>query len=147
MPHPLAACKHTMHHNLCNLHGLGQSAISLACSQSPCLFGHSRPLHVPAQGSSLLDRYGQCCQSGVLDACGVCGGSASVVDVQGVCCASGSLDASGYCCMSGTLDECGVCDGDGSSCALHAVVEVQVRGCACVKGRAWFSGWVFRQGF
>ena len=46
---------------------------------------------------------------------------------QAVCCASGVLDGSGFCCASGTLDECGVCDGDGASCALHAVVNVQVR--------------------
>lgn len=74
----------------------------------------------------MLDRYGQCCSSGKLDACGVCGGSARLVDVQGSCCNSTMLDAAGFCCASGSLDECGVCDGDGTSCALHAVVSVQV---------------------
>ena len=49
---------------------------------------------------------------------------------QAVCCASGVLDGSGFCCASGALDECGVCDGDASSCALHAVVNVQVQALA-----------------
>lgn len=79
------------------------------------------------QATSTLDRYARCCESGFLDACGVCDGTALLVDVQAVCCISGVLDASGYCCSSGNLDECGVCDGDGSASALHATADVQVR--------------------
>ena len=59
---------------------------------------------------------------------------------QGVCCSSGVMDASGYCCASSALDECGVCDGDGASCALHAVVNVQVGPlCAHCAGSTWSS--------
>lgn len=73
-----------------------------------------------------LDASAQCCNSGKLDACGICDGNAQSVDVQNVCCPSGVLDAGGYCCFSGLIDECGVCDGDSQSCALSANVQVQV---------------------
>ena len=76
--------------------------------------------------NAVLDASARCCNSGKRDACGVCDGSALVVDVQNTCCASGVLDAAGYCCVSGALDECGVCDSDSQSCALSAVVNVQV---------------------
>lgn len=76
---------------------------------------------------AVLDRHSRCCLSGHLDACGECDGGAKAVDVENGCCSSGALDGAGFCCASGRLDECGVCDGDSSSCALHAVADVQVR--------------------
>ena len=53
--------------------------------------------------SGVLDHSGNCCQAGSVldrgvDACGVCGGNARVVDVQGVCCSS-LVDAAGLCCQ------------------------------------------------
>lgn len=74
---------------------------------------------------AVLDLHGECCESGKIDACGICDGSALAVDVEGVCCGSGISDAAGFCCASGQLDECGICDGDSDSCALQAVVDVQ----------------------
>lgn len=65
----------------------------------------------------MVDRDGECCESGALDACGVCDGDAVVVDLAGACCSSGVLDARGWCCEAGlAVDECGVCGGDGSGC-------------------------------
>ena len=55
-------------------------------------------------GGAVLDDSGECCESGLIDGCGVCDGT-------------GSLDEAGDCCQSGYFDECGVCGGDGSSCA------------------------------
>jgi hypothetical protein len=66
--------------------------------------------------NGLRDINGDCCNGGrTLDACGVCGGTAVMVDVLGACC-SGVLDGSGRCCMQ-TLDVCSVCGGDSTSCA------------------------------
>lgn len=76
---------------------------------------------------AVLDRHSTCCTSGNVDACGTCDGPAKAVDVQNTCCSSGVDDGDGYCCQSGLLDECGVCDGQSTACALHAVVDVQVR--------------------
>eukprot|EP01029_Cantina_marsupialis_P021981 TRINITY_DN533_c0_g1_i11.p1 TRINITY_DN533_c0_g1~~TRINITY_DN533_c0_g1_i11.p1 ORF type:complete len:1616 (+),score=685.93 TRINITY_DN533_c0_g1_i11:580-4848(+) len=70
-----------------------------------------------------IDRDGECCD-GKLDACGICGGDAKVMDVSGRCCAT-VLDASGVCCESGILDHCGVCDGD-NSCSLVMDINVEL---------------------
>jgi hypothetical protein len=65
--------------------------------------------------SATLDRSGQCCADGRLDACGLCGGNATAVDFTGACCA-GSLDAGGRCCPAPAVtDEFGVCGGTSSS--------------------------------
>eukprot|EP00892_Ulva_mutabilis_P000038 jgi/Ulvmu1/10034/UM059_0083.1 len=66
----------------------------------------------------VLDRDGTCCAPTNLDACRVCGGSATVVDLLGQC-GAGVLDAEGMLCTS-KLDECGVCDGTGLSCDMQA---------------------------
>lgn len=66
----------------------------------------------------VLDRDGACCPAAGLDACRVCGGNATVVDLLGSC-GTGVLDAAGMLCM-GRLDECGVCDGTGLSCDMQA---------------------------
>eukprot|EP00884_Botryococcus_braunii_P021230 jgi/Botrbrau1/7791/Bobra.0159s0219.1 len=66
-----------------------------------------------AVGAS-LDAAGKCCE-GVVDACGVCGGSARTVDFTGACC-DGVLDAGGRCCPTPMrLDALGVCGGNSSS--------------------------------
>jgi hypothetical protein len=64
-----------------------------------------------------LDSKGSCCDTGVVDACGVCNGTGRAVDALGACC-SAALDAQGVCCSSG-VDECGVCNGT-NSCDLQA---------------------------
>ena len=93
----------------------GQVAQALGCKLAAVLL----------QGA-VLDRHSACCASGILDACGACGGPARAVDVQNVCCSSGQLDGDGYCCQSGLVDECGVCDGQSTACRLLAVLDVQV---------------------
>ena len=40
-----------------------------------------------------MDGYGECCSSGLTDACGTCGGAAVHVDAAYACCTSGLLDA------------------------------------------------------
>lgn len=65
----------------------------------------------------VLGRNGACCPGGIVDACGVCGGSGEKVDAKGSCCAAVALDAEGMCCSLGEVDACGVCGGDGTSCA------------------------------
>lgn len=40
-----------------------------------------------------------CPWHGQVDACGVCGGEAKLVDVRGACCSSGVVDARGACCV------------------------------------------------
>ncbi|CAI5934011.1 unnamed protein product [Closterium sp. NIES-64] len=69
---------------------------------------------------------GSCCESGRVDACGVCNGNGSAVDVRGDCCTSGLRDDMGVCCPSARLDACGRCDGDDTSCALLATVAMRV---------------------
>jgi hypothetical protein len=44
-----------------------------------------------------IDRGGICCNGTRLDACGVCGGPARVIDALNTCC-NGTLDAEGLCC-------------------------------------------------
>lgn len=44
----------------------------------------------------MIDGHGECCTGGAVDACGVCGGSALLVDASYFCCNSGVLD-SGKC--------------------------------------------------
>jgi len=46
----------------------------------------------------VLDSAGECCSTGKLDACGVCGGTGKYMDVAGTCCAT-LLDANGMCCQ------------------------------------------------
>ena len=70
-----------------------------------------------------LDTAGACCPDGGVDACGVCGGGAVLVDILGQCCAP-VADANGVCCASGAVDACGVCDGDGASCATNVLLKV-----------------------
>jgi hypothetical protein len=53
----------------------------------------------PIPAGPLVDRSGQCCDNAVLDACGVCNGTAKVIDVLNRCC-NGTLDALGMCCMA-----------------------------------------------
>ena len=66
---------------------------------------------------SVVDKDGACCESGRLDACGVCDGTAKVVDMLGRCC-SHELAADGLCCREG-VDECGVCGGLGTTCGMN----------------------------
>eukprot|EP00899_Mesostigma_viride_P023150 jgi/Mesvir1/4019/Mv08154-RA.1 len=76
----------------------------------------------------LLDREGHCCvPPSSLDAQGICGGAASVVDVlYRPCAPPGVLDAGGVCCASGSLDFCGVCDGVHSSCGASVLLELRL---------------------
>lgn len=79
--------------------------------------------------SARVDSNGDCCDSGVVDACGVCNGEATVVSVTGECCgpdAAADLDGAGLCCNAGFVDVCGVCGGDGTSCSVVAQVHVGV---------------------
>ena len=69
-----------------------------------------------------LDRLGQCCAAAEIDACRVCHGQATAMDLVGSC-GTGRIDASGLRC-DGVVDECGVCNGTGTSCALSAVVQL-----------------------
>ncbi|GBG71815.1 hypothetical protein CBR_g9225 [Chara braunii] len=69
--------------------------------------------------------HGPCCESGQVDACGICDGNSLWVDVQMTCCAT-VRDESGVCCPSGYLDECHVCDGDGLTCSTLALLELAV---------------------
>ncbi|KAJ7552077.1 hypothetical protein O6H91_06G040900 [Diphasiastrum complanatum] len=71
--------------------------------------------------SAVLDVDGKCCESGILDSCGICDGLAISVDVQNECCAT-VRDEKGICCQSGLLDGCHVCDGDDVSCATNATI-------------------------
>lgn len=75
--------------------------------------------------SPVLDANGECCPSGNLDVCGVCGGSAVVVDALGVCCST-VLDAGFLCCASGEVDACGVCDGSNECSVSATTVGVSV---------------------
>jgi hypothetical protein len=72
-----------------------------------------------------IDRVGTCCLTS-LDACGVCGGDALVVGLDGSCCASGVLDYGGMCCSAGWLDRCGVCAGSGLSCLIEVEATINV---------------------
>lgn len=76
-------------------------------------------------GVATLDGESLCCESGVVDVCGVCDGPSRVVDIAGNCCA-GSLDAGGYCCASGVFDQCGACDGQGETCPVWLEMSVVV---------------------
>ena len=60
------------------------------------------------RGAIITDSVGQCCPSGVIDACGICNGDGVVVDSMGVCCST-PLPPSGLCCINATIDACGVC--------------------------------------
>ena len=73
--------------------------------------------------SALLDSAGGCCESGALDACGVCDGTALYTDAHGICC-PGKLDAKGACC-TGTVDDCGVCNGS-DECKVVVVAKMPV---------------------
>mmetsp|Transcript_36355 Transcript_36355/g.102699 ORF Transcript_36355/g.102699 Transcript_36355/m.102699 type:complete len:894 (-) Transcript_36355:276-2957(-) len=78
---------------------------------------------VPAGGA--VDRFGEVCASGNVDACGVCDGKADSIDIFGHCC-EGKLDAAGVCCNDeDAIDECGVCSGASSSCAVTGQVLVE----------------------
>ena len=72
--------------------------------------------------NATVDRRGDCCASGKVDACGVCDGQGQMRSRRGKCCTGepGSvlLDSAGRCCTNERLDACGVCDGTGSSCRL-----------------------------
>ena len=77
-----------------------------------------------AGATAVISSDGTCCQNAtLLDACGVCGGTAKAVDVVGVCC-SGAIAEDGLCCQSADFDSCGVCDGDDSSCNVEATIIV-----------------------
>jgi hypothetical protein len=68
---------------------------------------------------AVLDKSGKCCNSGVLDNCGVCDGTGVGLDWEGKCCnRPGALTASMQCCASGVIDGCGMCDGDDSLCGV-----------------------------
>ena len=67
---------------------------------------------------SALDKDGNCCTSGRVDACGNCDGKGKSIDILGQCC-EGDLAADGFCC-SKKVDECGVCGGMGTTCGLRA---------------------------
>jgi hypothetical protein len=125
-PCGLEACDPCKAQPPCNNHG----SCGLGSSVCTCVEGYSGSdcsQYTPCPSSAVLDRsgaccYGQrdvngdCCHGGrTLDACGVCGGTAVMVDVLGACC-SGVLDGSGRCCMQ-NVDVCSVCGGDGTSCA------------------------------
>lgn len=74
-----------------------------------------------------IDAQGSCCESGALDACGVCDGDATAFSVTGECCgpsAAPELDGAGLCCDAGFVDACGVCGGDGRSCAISMTLVV-----------------------
>lgn len=49
---------------------------------------------------------GNCGARRHVDVCGVCGGAARAVDVEGACCTSGALDAQGLCCQARLRDTC-----------------------------------------
>ncbi|DBB00879.1 TPA: hypothetical protein ACH3X1_000798 [Trebouxia sp. C0004] len=57
----------------------------------------------------VVDNDMECCESGVLDAAGVCQGTAVSLDYNGQTC-TGALDATGACC-DGVVDNFGVCNG------------------------------------
>lgn len=101
-----------------------------------------------------VDALGRCCPTQV-DACGACGGSGVVVDVQGTCCHT-ALPPSGVCCVGAVVDSCGVCGGVNSCgyvagacllCACSACMVVgqslvclcDAEGCVC-EGRHWALG-------
>ena len=67
---------------------------------------------------SALDKDGNCCTSGRVDACGKCDGKGKAIDILGQCC-EGDLAADGFCC-SRKVDDCGVCGGMGTTCGLRA---------------------------
>ncbi|KAJ7561289.1 hypothetical protein O6H91_03G022100 [Diphasiastrum complanatum] len=75
--------------------------------------------------AAVLDRDGDCCESGKLDVCGVCDGFAIMVDAESKCCTT-VRDEKGLCCQSGVLDECHICDGDGTSCATNITLKLNV---------------------
>lgn len=70
-----------------------------------------------------LDKDGTCCESGNVDACGICEGTSLFLDSINQCCST-IRDEKGVCCASGNLDECHTCDGDGISCATNFTVSV-----------------------
>mmetsp|Transcript_85484 Transcript_85484/g.207188 ORF Transcript_85484/g.207188 Transcript_85484/m.207188 type:complete len:1463 (+) Transcript_85484:100-4488(+) len=79
--------------------------------------------------SARVDSTGACCESGIVDACGVCDGDSVQLSVTGECCgpdAVPELDGAGLCCYSGHVDVCGVCGGDGTSCSVVAQITVEV---------------------
>lgn len=77
------------------------------------------------RGLLTLDRNGACC-AGHLDACGICNGNGTAVDVGGACC-TGSLDAGGRCCKPpAALDDFGVCGGNSSTGLLQLQLSATV---------------------
>lgn len=76
-----------------------------------CAFDPSDPLCIRNSNenckSSVWDAHGECCEVGLVDKCGICGGTATEIDNQGRCC-SGSLDASRSCCYDG-VNSWGLC--------------------------------------
>ncbi|GAQ88137.1 Subtilisin-related protease with thrombospondin repeats [Klebsormidium nitens] len=80
-----------------------------------------------AAAAAVVDAAGECCESGHVDACGVCDGASTSVDALGRCCAT-VRDEKGVCCASGQLDECSICDGDGTSCVSMVGVTLDVSG-------------------
>ncbi|KAL0022292.1 hypothetical protein WJX79_005985 [Trebouxia sp. C0005] len=70
----------------------------------------------------VVDNDMECCESGVLDAAGVCQGTAVSIDYNGQTC-TGALDATGACC-DGVVDNFGVCNGyDASGIFQIALAE------------------------
>lgn len=61
----------------------------------------------PTCPSNVWDANNECCNSGQIDACGICDGKTKNIDRDGFCC-SGELDASGACCYEG-VNPWGIC--------------------------------------
>ncbi|DBB00425.1 TPA: hypothetical protein ACH3X3_002146 [Trebouxia sp. C0006] len=68
----------------------------------------------------VVDNDMECCKSGVLDAAGVCQGTAVSIDYNGQTC-TGALDATGACC-DGVVDNFGVCNGYDASGIFQVIL-------------------------
>lgn len=60
-----------------------------------------------ACSSNVWDANNMCCESGQVDVCGICDGTTTSIDRDGLCC-SGAIDASGACCYE-EVNPWGVC--------------------------------------
>ena len=110
----MCACDQGFSGPLCQLSlcPAGWTETECACCPSGVISSSGACCQAVSGTAPALDRDGNCCASGQLDAKGICDGTCANVDAQGKCCDRTMLDGRFECCASGAVDWVRFCCSD-----------------------------------